>query len=338
MGYAVYSDCVGKADPEYCPEYGYDECNHRVNSTFYNSTNGDYPRVDKLCPAMCLRCPIPIDLMVLFGFVFASVLVIIAMLWRKKKLEFHRATLDHLSQPWFQHGEHHVKTIQQKVLPWTRLFTFIYTFSIMVSGLAQGYLAHWDLKYFTLWNYTTLIAVFFSLTLHSWFGKYLPSWLTKITWSLYQVEFCNAIGLDIVFWLLLYAPVGGPVEWQMVNVHFINSVFLFVEFSLNSIEMRLSHVAYVLLYSSFYVIATWILYDDYNYIMPYPFMNVGSKAAPVWYAGLIVAFPSIYVGLWLLHKRKYRIIQRRRDAANASGANINGGDEEDALLDKQTSA
>lgn len=100
----------------------------------------------------------------------------------------------------------------------------------------------WDLRYFTVWNYTTFCLLFILLSAQHVF-TYVPRWLTKVTWTLFQVELTNAIFLDIVFWGVLFPQANReevlamPVFFITVNVHAINSVFLLGEVLLGTIEM-----------------------------------------------------------------------------------------------------
>lgn len=294
----VYTDCNGVKDPSVCATtYGIDNC----SKPFVNGTG----TVRDNCPAMCLRCPIPTDLAVMLGVVAALAGLIVIYLAYKKKFLWHLATVETLTKCWKERESE----VWGKVLPWTRLFTFLYTSCVLINGASHK--GGWSFRYFTIWNYTTLILVFFLLTLHSWFGDRLPKLVTNITWALFKVELANAVGLDLVFWILLYAPIGGPVDFQMVNVHFINSVLLGVEFSLNSIELVFAHVIFVTMYGVVYCIFSWILYSDFGYLLPYPFMNVGVKAAPFWYMAMVISFPLIFVALAAVSRCKHSQIKRR---------------------------
>jgi hypothetical protein len=49
-----------------------------------------------------------------------------------------------------------------------------------------------DLRYFTAWNYTTLLIVFVLLSFQHIF-TYTPQWVSNVTWTLFQVRFRSVL-------------------------------------------------------------------------------------------------------------------------------------------------
>jgi hypothetical protein len=72
-----------------------------------------------------------------------------------------------------------------------------------------------DLRYFTAWNYTTLLIVFVLLSFQHIF-TYTPQWVSNVTWTLFQVRFRSVlilIPLRCCVHLVDVVVVMGGCEW-----------------------------------------------------------------------------------------------------------------------------
>lgn len=209
--------------------------------------------------------------------------------------------------PIMMHGSHTTSTMK---LGFYRIFCFVYTFATLMAAVAfhdnEGHLA-WDLRYFTSWNYVTFILVFGLLSVQHIF-TYTPQWLSKLTWSLYQVELVNVFFLDIVFWCILFPSTGArhkfPEFWFTINVHLINAILMGGEMYLGRLLVLPGQIAWVAVYAMAYVIFSFINYSATTSCMPYAFMAVSPVYAPAIYIGMFVMIAALFGTL-------YKIVQYR---------------------------
>ncbi|KAI8522523.1 hypothetical protein RHMOL_Rhmol13G0003400 [Rhododendron molle] len=99
--------------------------------------------------------------------------------------------------------------------------------------------------------------------------------------------------------------------YQLIgSIHSVNAIFLMLDSALNSQPFSWSGLAYFVLWSVSYVVFQWILHACGFTWWPYPFLELSTPSAPLWYLGLgLVHLPcyGIYV---LLVKAKGSIFSR----------------------------
>jgi len=126
---------------------------------------------------------------------------------------------------------HKVPTLAHGLYRWV---VAAWSFGIIMYAVHLGResdVPGWDLRYFTVWNYTTFCVLFILLSLEHVF-TYVPRWVSCLSWTLFQVELANAIFLDIVFWAILFPrqhDTEMPRFFITVNVHLVNSVLMLGE-------------------------------------------------------------------------------------------------------------
>ncbi|GAB2280485.1 hypothetical protein Dimus_015111 [Dionaea muscipula] len=104
----------------------------------------------------------------------------------------------------------------------------------------------------------------------------------------YQVCAGAALLTDIVFWLVLYPFLTShnfDTNFFLVSMHSVNAVLL-IDTILNRMRFPLFRIAYFILWTSVYVIYQWILHACVNLWWPYPFLDLSSSFAPLWYMGV----------------------------------------------------
>ncbi|CAM6126365.1 unnamed protein product [Calypogeia fissa] len=123
---------------------------------------------------------------------------------------------------------------------------------------------------------------------------------------------------DGVYWTFLFPffPDDFPHTFSEFNLHALNAVFLVVELFLNSMRFPWFRAGYFFIWSCLYVFFQWAMHSFgllEPHVWPYPFMDVSSPYAPIWYlvvgilhlaAYAIVAFLN-RLKLWLQDRDAY---------------------------------
>ncbi|KEH20206.1 hypothetical protein MtrunA17_Chr8g0368481 [Medicago truncatula] len=107
---------------------------------------------------------------------------------------------------------------------------------------------------------------------------------------------------DFVFWFVLY-PVrafnNDKLDFLNFCMHTINAVFLLGDTSLNCMRFPVFRFAYFLIWTAAFVISQWIIHACVSIWWPYPFLDLSSPYAPLWYLGVnLMHFPCY--GLFIL--------------------------------------
>ncbi|XP_051192891.1 uncharacterized protein [Lolium perenne] len=121
---------------------------------------------------------------------------------------------------------------------------------------------------------------------------------------------------DTIYWLIIFPNIihkrgGDHVTFWNIMPHSFNFIFLLGDGALNSMRYPLFRIGYFLLWTSIYVIFQLSLHALSAMIWwPYPFLNVSSPWAPLWYvvAGLLQV--PCYVGFMVALILKRRLFAR----------------------------
>jgi hypothetical protein len=113
---------------------------------------------------------------------------------------------------------------------------------------------------------------------------------------LYQVCGGSVMLTDSVYWFILY-PFFTADDFKlgllMISLHSLNAIFFLGEMFLNSLEFPFYRIAYFLLWTCIYIIFQWIRSAFAPSMWwPYPFLELASPFAPLWYVGVgLLHFP-----------------------------------------------
>ncbi|KAJ7537756.1 hypothetical protein O6H91_11G021000 [Diphasiastrum complanatum] len=126
--------------------------------------------------------------------------------------------------------------------------------------------------------------------------------------TIFQVSAPAVLITDSVYWLLL-APLFSPATLDQnflnVNMHGVNAILLMGEISLNSMPFPWFRGAYFALWSILYVVFQWSVHLLGLQWWPYPFLDISTPWAPLWYLGLIaVHFACFGVCLGLVKAKE----------------------------------
>ncbi|XVF43970.1 hypothetical protein PTKIN_Ptkin02bG0083200 [Pterospermum kingtungense] len=106
---------------------------------------------------------------------------------------------------------------------------------------------------------------------------------------IYQTCAGAVVLTDSVFWLILYPFLTSKdygLNFLIVSMHSINAVLLLGDTILNCTRFPLFRIAYFILWTGTFVIFQWIIHACVNLWWPYPFLDLSSSYAPLWYMGV----------------------------------------------------
>ncbi|PON44850.1 Transmembrane protein [Parasponia andersonii] len=106
---------------------------------------------------------------------------------------------------------------------------------------------------------------------------------------IFQVSAGAVVLTDCVFWVILYPFLTAKdysLNFMIVSMHSINAFFLLGETILNCLRFPLFRVSYFVLWTGIFVIFQWIVHACVSMWWPYPFLDLSSSSAPLWYIGV----------------------------------------------------
>ncbi|ONI30427.1 hypothetical protein PRUPE_1G250800 [Prunus persica] len=118
---------------------------------------------------------------------------------------------------------------------------------------------------------------------------------------------------DCIFWLVLYpflTAADYKLNFMIVSMHSINAVFLLGEALLNCMRFPLFRIAYFVLWTGIFVIFQWILHACKSMWWPYPFLDLSSSYAPLWYLGVGLMHIPCYGVFALIIRMKQLLLSR----------------------------
>ncbi|KAK7367844.1 hypothetical protein VNO80_09863 [Phaseolus coccineus] len=113
---------------------------------------------------------------------------------------------------------------------------------------------------------------------------------------------------DVVFWLVLYPFMTNKdfrLEFMDVCLHSLNAVFLLGEALLNCMRFPVFRFAYFVLWTAMFVLFQWIIHACVSLWWPYPFLDLSSPYAALWYLGVGVVHVPCYAVFALIVKLKH---------------------------------
>ncbi|KAJ9563777.1 hypothetical protein OSB04_008937 [Centaurea solstitialis] len=156
-----------------------------------------------------------------------------------------------------------------------------------------------------MWGY------FFQIVFQALFDKFLLT--ISISFAVKQIC-AGSVGLtDTVFWLIIYpflTPSTYKLTFLRVCLHSVNAVFLLIEVILNRLRFPFFRLAYFALWTCTFVIFHWILHACVSMWWPYPFLDLSSPYAPIWYFGVgLIHLPAFGI-FALIVKWKQLLLSR----------------------------
>lgn len=131
--------------------------------------------------------------------------------------------------------------------------------------------------------------------------------------TVYQTSAGAVVLTDLVFWFIIY-PFMTPTEFHpdffMVTLHSVNAIFLLGETLLNCMRFPMFRFAYFILWTALFVIFQWIIHACVSLGWPYPFLELSSPYAPLWYAAVGLLTIPCYSLFALIVKLKHLWLSR----------------------------
>ncbi|KAF2286698.1 hypothetical protein GH714_023694 [Hevea brasiliensis] len=110
---------------------------------------------------------------------------------------------------------------------------------------------------------------------------------------IFQIIFQTSAGAvmltDIVFWFILYPFLMAKdytLDFLNACMHSVNAVLLLGDTFLNCLRFPTFRIAYFILWTCIFVISQWIIHACVSMWWPYPFLDLSSPYAPLWYIGV----------------------------------------------------
>ncbi|XP_061372735.1 uncharacterized protein LOC133315178 [Gastrolobium bilobum] len=133
----------------------------------------------------------------------------------------------------------------------------------------------------------------------------------------FQIIFQTCAGAvvltDSVFWLLIYPFLTTNefnLDFLVISMHSINALFLLGDTSLNGMRFPIFRFGYFILWTAIFVIFQWIIHACASIWWPYPFLDLSSPYAPLWYLGVGVLHIPCYGVFALIVKLKHLWLSR----------------------------
>ncbi|KAL4572189.1 hypothetical protein LXL04_018958 [Taraxacum kok-saghyz] len=122
--------------------------------------------------------------------------------------------------------------------------------------------------------------------------------------NIYQTCAGGVVLTDLVFWCLLL-PLQSGDDFKLTLLigcmHSLNAVFLLLDSALNSLQFTWHGLTYFVLWSSAYIIFQWVMHACCFTWWPYPFLEIATPWAPLWYFGIaLVHIPCYGLYVWLV--------------------------------------
>ncbi|CAK9311962.1 unnamed protein product [Citrullus colocynthis] len=119
---------------------------------------------------------------------------------------------------------------------------------------------------------------------------------------------------DCVFWFIIVPFLtikDYNLNFLIINMHTINAVFLLGDTALNSLRFPWFRIGYFFLWTVVYVIFQWIVHACVRLWWPYPFLDLSSSYAPLWYLSVALMHIPCYGIFTLIMKLKHHVFSTR---------------------------
>ncbi|CAA7402271.1 unnamed protein product [Spirodela intermedia] len=130
---------------------------------------------------------------------------------------------------------------------------------------------------------------------------------------IFQVSGGAVMLTDCVFWLVIVPFLTAKdysLDFFMSGMHSMNAIFLLGDTALNSLRFPWFRISYFVLFTAVYVIFQWVIHASTPIWWPYPFLDLSSPYAPLWYFSVGVMHVPCFAIFPLLIKAKHLLLSR----------------------------
>ncbi|KAK2967160.1 hypothetical protein RJ640_005204 [Escallonia rubra] len=118
---------------------------------------------------------------------------------------------------------------------------------------------------------------------------------------------------DCVFWFVMVPFLeikDYDLNFWIVAMHSINAVFLLGDTALNCLPFPWFRIAYFFLWTAVYVVTEWIVHACVSLWWPYPFLDLSSSFAPLWYSSVALLHIPCFGLFALIMKMKRTLLSK----------------------------
>ncbi|OAY29721.1 uncharacterized protein LOC110601679 isoform X2 [Manihot esculenta] len=130
---------------------------------------------------------------------------------------------------------------------------------------------------------------------------------------LYQMNAGAVMLTDFVYWAIIF-PFLTIKDYTMnfltVNMHTINAILLLGDTALNCLPFPWFRFSYFILWTGAFVIFQWIIHACISIWWPYPFLDLSSPYAPLWYLLVGLLHLPCYSFFVLITKMKHNLLSK----------------------------
>lgn len=129
---------------------------------------------------------------------------------------------------------------------------------------------------------------------------------------LYQICAGAVVLTDVIFWLIIFpfmTSVDHKLTFYVISMHSVN-VVLFGDTILNCMRFPMFRFGYFILWTATYVVFQWIIHACISFWWPYPFLDLSSSFAPLWYLAVGLLHIPCYGVFALLVRLKHSWMSR----------------------------
>ncbi|PSS28500.1 UPF0641 membrane protein like [Actinidia chinensis var. chinensis] len=131
-------------------------------------------------------------------------------------------------------------------------------------------------------------------------GIHIPAGVWGYVFQIiYQISAGAVLLTDCVFWFIIYPFLTSDATrlgFMDVSMHSLNAIFLLGDVLLNCLRFPFFRISYFILWTGMFVIFQWIIHACVSMWWPYPFLDLSSPYAPLWYMGVgLLHFPCYAV-------------------------------------------
>ncbi|XP_059443259.1 uncharacterized protein LOC132175354 isoform X3 [Corylus avellana] len=119
---------------------------------------------------------------------------------------------------------------------------------------------------------------------------------------------------DCVFWFIIVPFLTMKdynLNFLIINMHSINAVFLLGDTALNCLRFPWFRIGYFSLWTVVYVVFQWIVHACVKLWWPYPFLDLSSPYAPLWYLSVAIMHIPCYGLFALIMKLKHFVLSTK---------------------------
>lgn len=128
---------------------------------------------------------------------------------------------------------------------------------------------------------------------------------------IFQMNAGAVLLTDCVFWFFI-VPFLAMKDYNLsilkIQMHTVNAILLLGDTALNCMRFPWFRIAYFFLWTIGFVIFQWILHACTSIWWPYPFLDLSSSTAPLWYLAVAIMHIPCFSFFVLLIKLKHYLL------------------------------